>query len=92
MFREGASLGEKEDSDSRKLLSVEEKSLKTVARYSVDLTVNKKALREAHRIEQNQSSRGRLESFKEWCEKRWRVAIYKTETGISIELSHVEET
>ena len=91
MFREGeASLGEKEDPD-RKLLSVEEKSLKTVARYSMDLTVNKKAMREAHRIEQNQSSRGRLASFKEWCEKKWRVAIYKTETGITIELSHVEE-
>ena len=83
-------MGQNEDSSTKKLLSSEVKSLKTVAKYSMDLTLNKKAMREAHRIEQNQSPTGRLEGFKEWCEKRWRVAIYKTETGISIELSHVE--
>jgi len=77
-----------EDQEPRKPISIETKRLKEVARYSLDVGLSKKALRQLHK----QDRSGRFRNFKEWAMQQWIVSIYKTENGFTVEFDKAERS
>jgi len=77
-----------EDQEPRKPISIETKRLKEVARYSLDVGLSKKALRQVHK----QDRSGRFRNFKEWAMQQWIVSIYKTENGFTVEFDKAERS
>jgi len=75
-----------EKEDEKQLISIETKRLKEVARYSLDVGLSKKALRQVHK----QDRSGRFRNFKEWAMQQWIVSIYKTENGFTVEFHKPE--
>jgi len=75
-----------EEDEKKKLLDVKIGNLKEVNRYSYDLTVSKKALREDF---ESQGKKGR--NFKDWLKVKRVFRFYRTPTGLVIEITSAEE-
>lgn len=74
------------EEDEKKLLDVKIGNLKEVNRYSYDLTISKKALREDF-----ESQGKKVKSFREWLKVKRVFRFYRTPTGLVIEITSAEE-